>query len=763
MGSMVSGLSSSTVLERRRLIDALSSPARLVVLVGPVGSGATTLLRQWAAQWSAQYEDVTWAWSGSIPDAPGDVLILDDADALDTLDWEQIHDLRRARPQLLIRAAAHSHRAVPAGEEAEFVHGLSFTALETSEYLAALSSHLESAAVQLVTGGLPAAVRAVAQLKTVRPALVNEVLAELRPGGLQPQHARFAIPQVLTHELVANLGGPPDFIARVESEGLGEWMADAGHPLFLLTAPVRAATLKAHPADDAQEVREQAGRVLLAQSAWFGALVEGAASGALSVVDAALRGGGMMLLRMHGPSIRALLRSIHPWELRRWPITAMALAVIHNARNEHRLRAIEFMGIALVGARSAPAGSAERALLRVIESVLQRLLGIGDGGVKAARAAARIVDELPADEHQAIEGLLGDIHTHSAISLMYGGQAIEAVAEFERAHATAERPGLQLISFGGVATIHALSGDLTAGQDWVDTALKSPWSISILNEYQGALLRIAQAKIYLENDQLDDADAALDSVWHIIDTIEHWPLLAHLRAMIDICRGQAGEGLERFRSLRRRRGTRMPRSQARLLDLTESSLALAFGELSAAAVLTARPGDLPQVAVGVARAEMFGGRYDRALRILAAISADGPEVRASIAVLEAIGLRRLGRPADAAVAARRSRAVADAHGLKTPFLLVPAEDRDLFGEVTSWEPPAAGIGEPTPRLTEREWIILRALVDTASVNAIAERLHVSVNTVKSQRRTLYRKLGATSREEVLAIAVGQGLLSGSGR
>lgn len=746
---------SSTLLERPRLLEVLSSHAPFVALVGPVGAGASTLLRQWATNQT----NVTWAPVGAVPESIGDVLIIDDADAMDATGWSRIRALRRSRPQLLIRTAVHSHRTVPVVEEAEFVDDLYFTSEETREYLSVVASHLDPRAVHLATGGLPAAVRVVAYLKTTRASIVDEVLAGLRPGVLDPQHATLAIPEALTQEVVSELGGPADFIDRAEREGKGRWAADAGHPLFLLTTPVRAATAKEHPRDDQQIVRERAADVLLAQGAWYGALIEGAASGALSVVDAALKGGGMPLLRMHGPSIAARLRGIHLWELRRWPIIAMAEALIYNARHEHRVRAVELMGIALIGARSAPPGSAERALLRLIESVLQRLLGVGDGGVKAARAVSRILRELPADSAQAIEGLLGDLHTHAAISLMGGNERDDALAEFERGLTTADRPTIELLSYGGIAAIHALSGDLVTAQNWVDTTVKRSWSDSILNEYAGCLLRVAQAKIFLERDELDRAEEAIDSVWHIIDTVEYWPLLAHMRALIDIYRGRAAGGHEQFRALRRTRGTRISRTYTRLLDLTDSSLALAAGDLETARALTSRAADSPLVTIGTARVVVFDGQHEKALRMLGSIAADTPEERASLAALEAIVLRGLGRDADAALAARRAGTVANAYGLRTPFLLVPAEDRELFDAAASWPAPSVSTRKSPPRLTERERVILRELVDSASVNDIAARLHVSANTVKSQRTTLYRKLGASSREEALATAIAHGLLA----
>ncbi|MGD8169596.1 response regulator transcription factor, partial [Herbiconiux sp. P16] len=64
------------------------------------------------------------------------------------------------------------------------------------------------------------------------------------------------------------------------------------------------------------------------------------------------------------------------------------------------------------------------------------------------------------------------------------------------------------------------------------------------------------------------------------------------------------------------------------------------------------------------------------------------------------------------------------------------------------------------RLTDREATVLHQLVETGSAAEIASALFVSINTVKSQLRSLYRKLGVASREEALVAAAERGLLEG---
>jgi len=55
-------------------------------------------------------------------------------------------------------------------------------------------------------------------------------------------------------------------------------------------------------------------------------------------------------------------------------------------------------------------------------------------------------------------------------------------------------------------------------------------------------------------------------------------------------------------------------------------------------------------------------------------------------------------------------------------------------------------------LTESELRVLRLLADGRSLRQVAAELFLSPNTVKTHRRTIYRKLGANTREEALARA-----------
>ncbi len=56
------------------------------------------------------------------------------------------------------------------------------------------------------------------------------------------------------------------------------------------------------------------------------------------------------------------------------------------------------------------------------------------------------------------------------------------------------------------------------------------------------------------------------------------------------------------------------------------------------------------------------------------------------------------------------------------------------------------LGEP---LTDREAAVLKLLKTDLTQRQIGSELYLSVNTVKSHARAIYRKLGASSREEAV--------------
>ncbi|MGV8977216.1 MAG: LuxR C-terminal-related transcriptional regulator [Cellulomonas sp.] len=60
-------------------------------------------------------------------------------------------------------------------------------------------------------------------------------------------------------------------------------------------------------------------------------------------------------------------------------------------------------------------------------------------------------------------------------------------------------------------------------------------------------------------------------------------------------------------------------------------------------------------------------------------------------------------------------------------------------------------------LTRRERVVLAELTEDVTLEEIATRLFVTRNTVKSQVRSVYRKIGVSSRSQAVSWAEANGL------
>jgi len=84
--------------------------------------------------------------------------------------------------------------------------------------------------------------------------------------------------------------------------------------------------------------------------------------------------------------------------------------------------------------------------------------------------------------------------------------------------------------------------------------------------------------------------------------------------------------------------------------------------------------------------------------------------------------------------------------------IVPAFAVDVLAQLSGTPVPVADPSAVVEPLTERERTVLRYLASTLSNAEIASELYVSVNTVKTHQRALYRKLGVTGRREAVGRA-----------
>jgi len=138
-------------------------------------------------------------------------------------------------------------------------------------------------------------------------------------------------------------------------------------------------------------------------------------------------------------------------------------------------------------------------------------------------------------------------------------------------------------------------------------------------------------------------------------------------------------------------------------------------------------------------------------------------------LVAAVANRRLGTADDAAALLEHALAIAEPHGAYRPFLeagmgvhsaiaiLIPPSSRAVafaarVRERFVCQLPASGTRADveSPPLTLSELAVLRLLPSYLTNQEIADALFLSVNTVKTHLRSVYRKLGVTSRRAAIA-------------
>jgi LuxR family maltose regulon positive regulatory protein len=163
--------------------------------------------------------------------------------------------------------------------------------------------------------------------------------------------------------------------------------------------------------------------------------------------------------------------------------------------------------------------------------------------------------------------------------------------------------------------------------------------------------------------------------------------------------------------------------------LQEQNIVAADNELPIAlgAALEAR-GDLDEALASFERA-VAGQR-----------GAGHPALLALALIRQAAVLRALGRDAEAQAAAEEARTAVDS--CPDPGILASwLEDVE--------RPPRTRRPNDDDTLSERELVVLRALTGPLSEREIGRELYLSHNTIHTHTRSIYRKLGVSSRNEAI--------------
>jgi LuxR family maltose regulon positive regulatory protein len=329
-----------------------------------------------------------------------------------------------------------------------------------------------------------------------------------------------------------------------------------------------------------------------------------------------------------------------------------------------------------------------------------------------------------------------------------------------------------------LALLLAERGDLEAAQTQaqatVERAAEAGWAGSV----QAVSAYLALARVALDRSEPDDVDRWLGRVAEVVSPEPHVQLAAvELEALR---RADTGDREAALIALRVATGLSdgAPPMLADRLVLVEAELLRRSGDLrQASEVLTRLSGPArPQTAHAHARLHLAQGDAPAAERSLALLAPLPGTVRERVDGGILRTLIAAERDAEAALHLLEDALLAAAPlVMRRPFLLEAPDLQALLGRRIEAGTGVAAFAVDLLRrmtgdhdrqlpaalveaLTEREQVVLRYLASTLSNTEIAAELYLSVNTVKTHQRMVYRKLGAAGRRDAVRRAKQHGLL-----
>jgi LuxR family transcriptional regulator, maltose regulon positive regulatory protein len=422
-----------------------------------------------------------------------------------------------------------------------------------------------------------------------------------------------------------------------------------------------------------------------------------------------------------------------------------------------------------------PAAAAGRLSCALLRALAARLTGSPGDAEEAAEAARELRRQVPAhllDKHPELTALL---LTHLGSARLWAGRFEDARTALSAA--TGAPGGASTVSpreesMGHLALIDYLTGWPGRAERKATAALTETERHSLAQLSGSGMERLVLAAVAVERHELDRAQAFLDELAELPSAAED-PLMAAVRAIVTarllLARGDARAAAQ---AANPEVSAVVPSPWAESQEaLVASAAQLAQGSPETAAeLLCGVPDDEPAYAVEAARIHLATGRADAAVDLLDGVRCEGragPAVGVRAALVRAQVAEQAGDTASASRLVAHALLDARRERLRRPFLeagpwIRPLLVREPLRELTTgWLTPVAARqddsapprGRPLPvvveELSERERDVLRRLAQPMSTQEIAADLFVSVNTVKTHLKSVYRKLAVNRRNEAV--------------
>lgn len=402
-------------------------------------------------------------------------------------------------------------------------------------------------------------------------------------------------------------------------------------------------------------------------------------------------------------------------------------------------------------------------VLRGIESGLRRMLGQFGRATELAEQAIGMYGGVPvrglgegASDAASLLFLLATAQLHmrqsDKASVHLRAVARSAAHEFERvravgAHALIEAvegrissaaalveeisADIQDPAFAAVTLTHAIVAIDRALPDEAEELLAEVEAVAPGTEFR-LVISTGRIRIALLRDDPAAAGRIAQTVLH-----QQGPSSPYLRSFFQ--EAYADSLIARRRA---RRAAEVARDPAVASDLTASALGRAL----------LMSGQTPQASLFASQQLQRGSG---AVRMLVSLN-----------IVLAVAAARRSQGDEATATAKAAAELSAKHDLREPWRLVAPEDRQLLDEFcrdaidrSLWEGMTMFARPLTiPTLSKREIAVLSAARTGKPLHLVAAELRVSVNTVKTQLRSAYKKLGANSRSEAIHDAYEWGIL-----
>jgi LuxR family transcriptional regulator, maltose regulon positive regulatory protein len=455
---------------------------------------------------------------------------------------------------------------------------------------------------------------------------------------------------------------------------------------------------------------------------------------------------------------------------------------------------------------SGLAGEASGPALATAESMLQRLpadaeiparlaaalirltLSRRTGDLEAAMAAAgqaeTLAGQLEEEVHARHPGLRPQLLSARGVAKLWAGRLDAAAADFTGGAAVASAPEAvyeRADCLEYLALAEVLQGRLSRGAEHADEAAEAMRNVhEQVAECVSSAASVALASMYLQRGDMPEAHVQLkraEATLRICPDMLISALACTVAAQRRLAEGRPAAAWEMIR--RARQDWSPPGWLELRLTILESRAHALAGDIPAAVAAARRadPRSVPEAAAALAHAWLTAGDHQAARHALDAVAERRSEAPGETSLAACLADARLSYGTGDSGRGRRALEcallLARPERLKLPFMMEQAwmrqvmrrdpELAQIFREAL--ESGAASLAAvPGPRrpstevtqaplvvepLSEREREVLIHLSGMLSTAEIAAEMYLSVNTVKTHLRSIYRKLSAGHRGEAV--------------